>query len=128
MRSESIANPVGERFPYALPQALFMQPDLVHAGVLTEWMQDDRMWGPQTPTVSFKPCLLSASNGYFVNVLRVRQNGILSRHRHAGAYMRLCFGVAGGTWSMNGSPKRDRTSTNHPAKSTPCSSPKAWTR
>lgn len=95
MRSESIANPVGERFPYALPQALFMQPDLVHAGVLTEWMQDDRMWVPQTPTVSFKPCLLSASNGYFVNVLRVRQNGILSRHRHAGAVHAL---VLRGRW------------------------------
>jgi hypothetical protein len=31
------------------------------------------MWVPQTATVSFKPCLLSASNGYFVNILRVRR-------------------------------------------------------
>src|ERR1035437_1465638 len=28
-------------------------------------VKDDRMWVPQTAAVSFKPCLLSAGNGYF---------------------------------------------------------------
>ena len=53
------------------------------------------MWVPQTAAVSFKPCLLSAGNGYFVNILRVRRNGILSRHRHAGAVHAL---VLRGRW------------------------------
>jgi 2,4'-dihydroxyacetophenone dioxygenase len=39
--------------------------------------------------------LLSASNGYFTNILRVRQNGILARHRHAGAVHAL---VLRGRW------------------------------
>jgi quercetin dioxygenase-like cupin family protein len=68
---------------------------MVHPGVLSNWLEDDRMWVPQTATVSFKPCLLSASNGYFVNILRVRQKGVLSRHRHAGAVHAL---VLRGCW------------------------------
>jgi len=39
---------------------------------------------PQSKDVSFRPLILSASQGYFVNILRVRKSGILSRHRHAG--------------------------------------------
>ena len=94
MLPERIVNTHEERMADS-QQALLMQPDIVHAGVLTEWMQDDRMWIPQTATVSFKPCLLSASNGYFVNILRARQNGILSRHRHTGAVHAL---VLHGRW------------------------------
>ncbi|MBO0693471.1 MAG: 2,4'-dihydroxyacetophenone dioxygenase family protein, partial [Acidimicrobiaceae bacterium] len=41
-------------------------------------------WVPQAPNVSFRPLLLSVSQGYFVNLLRVRRSGILSRHRHPG--------------------------------------------
>jgi 2,4'-dihydroxyacetophenone dioxygenase len=95
MFSDNTLMPDEDRIPYSLPQAPFMAPDLVHAGVLEEWMEDDRLWVPMTPTVSFKPCLLSASNGYFVNVLRVRHNGVLSRHRHAGAVHAL---VLRGRW------------------------------
>jgi glyoxylate utilization-related uncharacterized protein len=81
--------------PYSMRPAPFMSSDMVHPSVLTEWLDDDRMWVPQTETVAFKPCLLSASNGYFTNILRVRQNGILSRHRHAGAVHAL---VLRGRW------------------------------
>ncbi|HSU19869.1 MAG TPA: 2,4'-dihydroxyacetophenone dioxygenase family protein [Acidobacteriaceae bacterium] len=95
MASTELINPGDERIPYAMPQAPFMQSDLLHPGVLSEWLADDRLWVPMTPTVTFKPCILSASNGYFVNVLRVRQNGILSRHRHAGAVHAL---VLRGRW------------------------------
>ena len=85
-----------DRVPYAGPPVPCMLPDIVHAGVLTSWLDDDdRLWVPQTPTVWFKPCLLSPSNGYFVNLLRVRQNGVLSRHRHAGAVHAL---VLRGRW------------------------------
>jgi 2,4'-dihydroxyacetophenone dioxygenase len=84
-----------DRIPYARPQASFMSQDMVHAGVLNEWLDDDKLWVPMTPTVSFKPCLFSVTNGYFVNILRVRHNGILSRHRHAGAVHAL---VLKGRW------------------------------
>ena len=95
MPSNSAVKPDGDRVPYPAPQVPFMQPDMVHSGVLSDWLEDDRLWVPQTATVSFKPCLLSASNGYFVNILRVRQKGVLSRHRHAGAVHAL---VLRGRW------------------------------
>lgn len=45
---------------------------------------DERLWVPQASDVSFRPLLLLMSQGHFVNLLRVRKTGILSRHRHAG--------------------------------------------
>jgi hypothetical protein len=39
---------------------------------------------PQAPDVSFRPLLFSTSQGYFVNILRVKRSGILSRHQHTG--------------------------------------------
>ncbi|KAJ4856898.1 hypothetical protein T069G_07795 [Trichoderma breve] len=45
---------------------------------------DERLWVPQSDRVWFRPLLFSVSQGYFVNILRVRKSGILSRHRHAG--------------------------------------------
>ena len=71
--------------PYALPQVSFMSADLVHLGVLGRWLEDDPLWVPVTASVSFKPLLLSTSGGYYVNLLRVRRAGVLSRHRHSGA-------------------------------------------
>lgn len=58
--------------------------DLVVANVLDPQNVDERLWVPQAPNVWFRPVLLSVSQGYFVNLLRVRKSGILSRHRHAG--------------------------------------------
>ena len=93
--SENVVKLNEEQIPYASPPAPFMSQDLVHAGVLTDWLDDERLWVPQTPTVSFKPCMFSPSNGYFTNILRVRHNGVLSRHRHAGAVHAL---VLRGRW------------------------------
>lgn len=46
---------------------------------------DERLWVPQTADVSFRPLLLNVSQGYYVNLLRVRGGGgVLSRHRHPG--------------------------------------------
>jgi len=70
-------------------------PDVVLPGVLNDWLADDHLWVPSSPTVSFKPILLSTSNGYFVNLLRVRQSGVLHRHRHAGPVHAL---VLRGSW------------------------------
>lgn len=77
------------------PTVGHMAPDLVLGGVLSDWLKDDELWVPSSETVSFKPILLSISQGYFVNVLRVRQNGILHRHRHAGPVHAL---VLRGSW------------------------------
>ncbi len=41
-----------------------------------------RIWVPQAPNVWFRPLCLSASQGYWVNLLKVTRAGVLSRHRH----------------------------------------------
>jgi hypothetical protein len=60
-----------------------MLDDLVVEGAL-DLDGDERLWVPQGPDVDFRPLLFSVSQGYFVNLLRVRRAGLLSRHRHAG--------------------------------------------
>lgn len=54
-------------------------PELVVAPAMPE---DERLWVPQQPDVWFRPLCLSASRGYWMNLLRVRRAGVLSRHRH----------------------------------------------
>jgi 2,4'-dihydroxyacetophenone dioxygenase len=80
---ERIAVP-DERIPYRGEQPYGVSSDLVVLGALDLDGGDERLWVPQSADVSFRPLLLSVSQGYFVNVLRVRRSGILSRHRHAG--------------------------------------------
>jgi 2,4'-dihydroxyacetophenone dioxygenase len=63
--------------PYGVPD------DLIIPGVL-DLDDDERLWVPQSRDVFFRPLLLSASQGFFANILRVRRSGVLSRHRHAG--------------------------------------------
>lgn len=72
-----------EAIPYRGEALYGMVEDLVETGAL-DLDGDERLWVPQSADVSFKPLLLSASQGYFVNILKVRRRGILSRHRHAG--------------------------------------------
>lgn len=43
---------------------------------------DERLWVPQAEKVWFRPLLLNTVNGEWVNLLRVRRAGVLSRHRH----------------------------------------------
>lgn len=45
----------------------------------------DQEWIPQSSGVWFRPLLLHVAAGYYVNLLRVDNAGILSRHRHSGA-------------------------------------------
>lgn len=52
---------------------------------------DEREWVPQSDTVSFRPLLLCVSQGYYVNLLRVRGGGVLSRHRHPGPVHGFCL-------------------------------------
>jgi 2,4'-dihydroxyacetophenone dioxygenase len=57
--------------------------DLVVPGAL-DLDCDERLWVPQADGVMFRPLAFSVSQGYFINILRVRKTGVVSRHRHAG--------------------------------------------
>jgi quercetin dioxygenase-like cupin family protein len=50
--------------------------------VTTAIPPDERLWVPQAENVWFRPLLLNTVNGEWVNLLRVRKSGVLSRHRH----------------------------------------------
>lgn len=50
--------------------------------VTTAVPEDERLWVPQAPDVWFRPLLLNRVQGEWVNLLRVRKAGMLSRHRH----------------------------------------------
>ena len=82
-KTESKQSRSEEAVPYRGDQPYGKLEDLVIPGVL-EFDGDERLWVPQAKDVSFRPLLLSPSQGYYVNLLRVRKSGILSRHRHVG--------------------------------------------
>ncbi len=65
--------------PYQLPFPPEAAAEIVEPAALPE---DERLWVPQMENVWFRPLCLSASQGYWVNLLRVRKSGVLSRHRH----------------------------------------------
>ena len=67
------------RMPYQHPMPPEASADIVVAGVLPA---DERVWVPQAPNVWFRPLCLNASQGYWVNLLKVTRAGVLSRHRH----------------------------------------------
>ncbi|MEA3252115.1 MAG: 2,4'-dihydroxyacetophenone dioxygenase family protein [Pseudomonadota bacterium] len=68
-----------KRMPYQYPQPAEASPDIVVTNALPD---DERIWVPQAENVDFRPLCLNVSQGYWVNLLRVRQSGVLSRHRH----------------------------------------------
>jgi len=68
---------------YQLPQPPAMLPEIVLADALVVDGADES-WIPQAPGVSFRPLVFGVSTGYYVNLLRVRRQGMLSRHRHSG--------------------------------------------
>lgn len=68
---------------YQLPQPGGMIADIFTSGALC-LDGDDRDWIPQSEDISFKPLILNVSQGYYLNILRVRRSGVLSRHRHSG--------------------------------------------
>jgi quercetin dioxygenase-like cupin family protein len=68
-----------KRVPYRHPQPKESPPEIVIPDALPT---DERLWVPQAENVWFRPLCLSASRGYWQNLLRVRKSGVLSRHRH----------------------------------------------
>jgi quercetin dioxygenase-like cupin family protein len=89
--TSTLARPAGFGAPaldtskvaYQKPQPFGMLPDVFLGGAL-DLDGDERDWVPQSDDVSFKPLILSVSQGFYVNILRVRRSGVLSRHRHSG--------------------------------------------
>lgn len=82
--------PDNRKIPYALPQPFGMVPDVVIPGALDLYC-DERLWVPQSPDVSFRPLILNVTGGQYVNLLRVRRAGVLSRHRHSGSVHAFCL-------------------------------------
>ena len=67
------------RMPYQLPFPPDAGREIVVAGAVPA---DERIWVPQADNVWFRPLCLNASQGYWVNLLKVTKAGVLSRHRH----------------------------------------------
>jgi hypothetical protein len=75
--------PIDERWiPYRHPMPRESPPELVVPDAIPT---DERVWVPVDGDVWFRPLCLSVSRGYWVNLLRVRRAGVLSRHRANGA-------------------------------------------
>jgi 2,4'-dihydroxyacetophenone dioxygenase len=77
--------------PVAIPSAAMLRPEIALAAI----PDDERVWVPQAPGVEFRPLFFNTVIGQWLNLLRVRRSGIISRHRHPGAV----FGyVLAGKW------------------------------
>ncbi len=76
--------PLAEAVAYQLPQPAGMVPDkFVAGGAAVDC--DERLWVPQGENVWFRPVAFAPEQGFYINYLRVRGTGVLSRHRHNGA-------------------------------------------
>lgn len=58
------------------------RPDVFVADLLDT---PEERWVPQAEGVAFLPLVFGVTQGYYVNLLRVRRSGVLSCHRHFGA-------------------------------------------
>ena len=67
------------RMPYQLPFPKEAAAEIVVDSAIPD---DERVWVPQMENVWFRPLCLNTVQGYWVNLLRVRRAGVLSRHRH----------------------------------------------
>lgn len=67
------------RMPYQLAMPGEAQADIV---IPDAQPADERVWVPQADNVWFRPLCLNVGSGYWVNLLKVRRAGVLSRHRH----------------------------------------------
>ena len=81
MHHHNLESPAEAIVPYQLPFPVDAIPEIVLPDIAGE---DERLWVPQTESVWLRPLCLSVSGGYWVNLLRVRKSGVLSRHRHPG--------------------------------------------
>ena len=68
--------------PYQLPMPQNALPEIVIPSAIPE---DEKLWVKQAENVYFRPLCLNASQGYWMNLLKVTKSGVLSRHRHPNA-------------------------------------------
>ena len=68
--------------PYQLPMPQNALPEIVISSAIPE---DEKLWVKQAENVYFRPLCLNASQGYWMNLLKVTKSGVLSRHRHPNA-------------------------------------------
>ena len=101
--------------PYQYPNPPDALPEIVVPHAIP---QDERLWVPQAENVWFRPLCLNASQGYWMNLLRVRKSGVLSRHRHPQAVHGFVFRDAGATWNMTGRPWKAAMCSSRPARPT----------
>lgn len=73
------AEDTNPRMPYQYDNPKECLEDIVVPDGVPE---DERIWVPQAKNVDFRPLILNRSQGYWMNLLRVRKSGVLSRHRH----------------------------------------------
>lgn len=59
-----------------------MTSQMISDAVETAIPEDERLWVPQAENVWFRPLHFNTVSGEWVNLLRVRRSGMLSRHRH----------------------------------------------
>jgi 2,4'-dihydroxyacetophenone dioxygenase len=76
------SGPDRTKTPYQLAQPFGSLPEIIVKGAMD--LDSDQDWINQAEGVDFRPLAFSVSQGYFVNILRVRKAGVLSRHRHFG--------------------------------------------
>jgi hypothetical protein len=76
---------------FANPRGIQPAANPVPPGARSEiFLQDvgdvpEERWVTQADNVAFLPLCLGVTQGYYVNLLRVRKSGVLSCHRHFGA-------------------------------------------
>jgi hypothetical protein len=63
------------KIAYQLPQPVGMVPD-AFVGSALDLDGDERDWVPQSKDVAFRPLILNVSQGYYINILRVRASGV----------------------------------------------------
>lgn len=76
-------HPDSRKIAYQLPQPAGVRPDIFLPDAINLSAKEE-FWVPQADGVWFKPLILNVSEGYYVNLLRVKRAGVLSRHRHSG--------------------------------------------
>ena len=115
------------KIAYQLPQPGGMVPDIFVGGGL-ELDGEEREWVPQSADVWFGPLVLCVSQGYYINILRVRAAGICRGIAIPGRCTRsLCAG-AGAIWSMIGSRGRATMPSSRRARRTRWWCRRAWRR
>ena len=78
-----VTEDINAKMPYQHSMPADALPEIVVSDALSEG--DQRMWVKQTEHVFFRPLCLNASQGYWMNLLKVTKSGVLSRHRHPNA-------------------------------------------